>query len=33
MSRESEKAFKAMHRFLEETATEDMSMDEVNELI
>mgnify|MGYP006916169403 CR=1 FL=1 len=33
MSRESEKALKAMHQFLEENGAENMSMDEVNELI
>ena len=33
MSRESEKALKAMHQFLEENVAEDMSMDEVNELL
>ena len=33
MSRESEKALKAMHQFLEENGAEDMSMDEVNGLL
>lgn len=33
MSRESEKALKAMHRFLNENGAEDMSMDEVNGLL
>ena len=33
MSRESEKAMKAMHQFLEENGAEDMSMDEVNGLL
>ena len=33
MSRESEKALKAMHQFLDENGAEDMSMDEVNGLL
>ena len=33
MSRETEKAMKAMHQFLKENSAEDMSMDEVNELL
>ena len=33
MSRQTEKAFKAMHEFLAKNATEDMSMDEVNEML
>ena len=33
MSRESEKALKAMHQFLEENGAEGMPMDEVNQLL
>ena len=33
MSRESEKALKAMHQFLDENGAEDMTMDEVNGLL
>ena len=32
MSRESEKALKAMHQFLDENGAEDMAMDDVNRL-
>lgn len=33
MGRESEKALKAMHKFLEEKGSEDMTMDDVNDLL
>ena len=33
MSRESEKAMKAMHKFLEENHTENMSMDDMDDLL
>ena len=33
MSRGSEKALKAMHQFLDKNGTEDMSVDEVNNLL
>ena len=33
MSRESEKALKAMHQFLDENGAEDMTMDDVNGLL
>ncbi|MCR5684010.1 MAG: hypothetical protein K6G81_01120 [Lachnospiraceae bacterium] len=33
MSRESEKALKAMHQFLDENGAEDMTMDDVNRLL